>query len=168
MNDADRVLHQICGTLVRTKRFSATNAASSAVGRILKLDGLKKLDIPNTLPFVMDGLKYRAKQYRPAEEDGEDAPQTDFSRLDSTFARLIYAPVALDEAPGTRRLPPIEMTLPELRQHIALKERKAAQTQANAEILARYVDTHPEWEKNPEWTLRQVIDRERGEPGDVA
>jgi hypothetical protein len=49
------------------------------------------------------------------------------------------------------------MTLPELLQHIALKERKSRETQTSAEMLSRFIAAHPDWRGSPEMTLGEVL-----------
>ncbi len=155
MNDADNILHRCIDRLMDKKEYSTAKAAENSLKPILKLDALRPLDIPHTLPFVIDGLKYRAKNYKPETQDS--SKQDHFANLEGSFGRLINAPVAQDEAPGTIRIPPVQMTLSQLLRHIDLKYRKAGQTQAAAELLRRFVEAHPDWTNTPEMTLGDIL-----------
>ena len=55
------------------------------------------------------------------------------------------------------------MTLTELLKHIDLKDLKASQTRAGAELLRRFIDAHPDWETNPEMTLGEILRRDLDE-----
>ncbi|HTB46275.1 MAG TPA: hypothetical protein VK741_21820 [Acetobacteraceae bacterium] len=161
MSDVDRILKGRIESLLAVDNYSCAKAAASALPDVLSLDDLHRLKIPHTLPLIVLGLKAKAKMYRPDADDDEGSmPQSDFAAIERGFARLIRTPVALDEAHDTRRLPPIAMNRLELVQHISLKRRKARETNANAELLTRFVDAHPEWELMPDLTLGDILQRD--------
>lgn len=165
--DADRILHKAIDKLVKGGNFSAAAAADAALKPIAALDKLRPIDIPNLKPLVYDGLKHRAQRYQPAlnkmvREALKSAAgnQTDMSEVSQDFIRLINAPAAMDEQPDTTRLPPIDMTLEQLRAHIALKRRKAGQTWRNADLLDRIIARHLVfWSANPNLTLGEILRR---------
>jgi hypothetical protein len=158
MNDADLILRKVITRQVKAGEFTSASAARRALKPIVRLDKLEVADIPNILPLIVDGLKDRASRYRGADSRPGRRGQGDFASIATSFARLIYAPVALDEAPGTRRLPPVEMDLQEYRQHLALKMRKSVETKAAAEMGERFIETHPVWLDHPHWTMGELLD----------
>jgi hypothetical protein len=60
-------------------------------------------------------------------------------------------------------MPPIQMRLDELKRHVALKQKKASEVQANAELLIRFIEEHPDWKRHPKTTLGQILRRELDE-----
>jgi hypothetical protein len=164
-SDAERILQTKIDHLVRARKYSTSAAVDGSLNAILALDRLKRINLPHTLPFIIEGLKVRAKAYNAdhGAPTNKSVGQQDFARIDNGFARLIYAPVALDEAPGTIRMPPIQMTLDELKRHVALKQKKACEVQSNAELLIRFIEEHPDWKQHPKTTLGQILRRELDE-----
>jgi hypothetical protein len=160
VSDGDRILHRIIDRQLAKGEFTAGGAAEKAFKPIAKLDGITPLDIPHLSPYVILGLQQKAKQYRPADSVSEDdeSGQGDFSRLSSDFYRLINIPAAMDECEGAIRMPPAKMNLVMLRQHIALKRKKAHETWKNADLLDRFITRHQEyWEANPELLLEDIL-----------
>jgi hypothetical protein len=88
--------------------------------------------------------------------------QTDFNDLSMDFSRLIRLPVAMDEAPGTVRLPPVEMSLTQLLRHIALVRMKSMQNLAKIKLYELFIEQHPEWHDAPELKLSQILNLEAG------
>jgi hypothetical protein len=156
-SDVDRILRAHIDRLVKDNAFSTAAAVEQSMKPILRLDNLRPLDVPNLLPLVADGLRHRARAYKGAESESGGLSQADFASIEGGFTRLIYVPAALGETPGARRMPPVQMTKPELLEHIGLKRRKANETNANADLLERFVEHHPEWDDNLDWTLGDVL-----------
>ncbi len=166
--DVYSILHKIVDEQIRNRRFVPAKAAREALGAVLALDGLVESDVPNIVALLIDALRERAKTYMPslnvakaaAERDVMNG-QTDFKDLSGDFSRLIRSPVAMDEAPGTLRLPPIEMTLPQLQQHCDLMRDKAMQNLAKVELYELFIEQHPEWKATPHLKLSQILNLEK-------
>jgi hypothetical protein len=158
-NNVDRILRAHIDRLLKDNAFSIAAAVEESMNPILRLDNLRRIDVPNILPIVADGLRHRARAYKGA--DGIDEivglSQTDFANIEAGFTRLIYVPAALGETKGGLRIPPVHMIKPELLEHIGLKRRKGSETIANADLLERFIEQHPEWDDNPGWTLGDVL-----------
>lgn len=146
---------------IKHGEFVPGHTAKTALPAVLALDRLTRRQAPNLVPLVLEA---RMKDYTPqlnaamaaAQRDGLDG-QSDFSEFSVDFSRVIRTPVAMDEAPGAVRLPPLSMTYPQLIKHIELAERKAAQTWAKASRYRRLIAQHPEWQQAPERTLEDVL-----------
>src|SRR6187402_4012430 len=140
------ILHEIVDGLVGDGTFVPSKAASHALGAVLALDGLAVGDVPHIRGLLLDALRERAKVYMPslnaamkAAQRDVDNGQTDFGDLSTDFSRLIRMPVAMDEAPNTVRMPPIEMTLPQLRRHCELVRLKAMQNLAKVKLYELFI-----------------------------
>jgi hypothetical protein len=170
MNDANRILHGVVDNLLREGKFTVRDAATEASTAIAKLDGQRKIDLPNIWPIFLAGLEQRAKDYRPllneAIADMRDEATDDqhsFSELSDQFYRVIRTPAATDELPGAIRIPPLDMDLEQLTQHIDLVEKKARDGWQKASILRRFVAQHPEWQDQPGLSLGEILQLGRGE-----
>jgi hypothetical protein len=170
MSDVNRILHGIVDRQLNKRQFVPSKAADAALPAVLALDKLRILDVPHIAPLVFEAIQARAKAYVPGAKADLSASQRDalgdqqdFSLLSTDFYRMIRTPVAMDEAPGSLRLPPIEMDLPQLQQHIELAERKAAQTLAKAALYRDLIKQHPGWAESPAMKLGQVLDLEAQE-----
>lgn len=99
-----------------------------------------------------------AKPLRAAAQRMEVmAGQRDFAEQVPGFDHLLNDYAALDETQDAERKKVLRLTLPELRQVIALRRRKAAEMRAVAEQLQAIIDRHPEWEESPETPLADVL-----------
>ena len=87
--------------------------------------------------------------------------QTDFKDLSGDFLTADPFALAMDEAPGTLRLPQIEMTLPQLQQHCDLMRDKAMQNLAKVELYELFIEQHPEWKATPHLKLSQILNLEK-------
>jgi hypothetical protein len=164
MADVYSILHGIVDKQIRAGTFVPGEAARKALSSVLALDGLVESEVPHIGVLLFEALCERAKAYLPrlnaanaAAERGVESGQTDFNDLSADFSRLIRSPVAMDEAPGTVRLPPIEMTLPQLRQHCELIRTKATQNLAKIKLYELFIAQHPEWEATPLMKLSQIL-----------
>jgi hypothetical protein len=166
-DDVCSILHGIVDQQVAEGTFVPDKAAKLALDGVLALDGLVASQVPHTKVLVLDAMRQRAKGYLPSLNAATAAAarhvengQSDFGELSMDFARLIRLPVGLDEMPGTVRLPPIEMNLPQLRQHCELVRTKARQNLEKAKLYELFIGQHPEWESAPELKLSQILNLE--------
>lgn len=85
------------------------------------------------------------------------AGQTDFAETAPGFDHLLNDYAALDDTQDAERKKVLRMTLPEVRQVIALRRRKANEMRAKAEELQAIIDRHPEWENSPDTPLADIL-----------
>jgi len=162
------ILHGVVDDQIENGIFVPSKAAQTALDDVLALDNLTRDMTQHIAPLVIEAMTARAKTYLPgmkaaaaaAERDVKNG-QIDFADLAVDFSRMIRSPVGLDESPGTVRLPPIEMTLPQLRQHCELVRLKAVQNLAKIALYERFIDRHPEWEAAPDMKLSQILNLEK-------
>lgn len=95
----------------------------------------------------------RAAAQRMVAADG----QADFADSDPGFDHWVTDFAAMDETADAVRKRLLRMTLPELRQVIAMRQRKVAEMSAQTKRLQLIIDEHPEWEDNPNMLLAEVL-----------
>jgi hypothetical protein len=89
---------------------------------------------------------------------GRTVTQADFADQSPGFDHCWLAEhAALDETSDAVRKRIIRLTLPEIRQVISLRRRKAVEMTATARRLQKLIDDYPEWDDAPEMTLGQVL-----------
>lgn len=92
-----------------------------------------------------------------AQRMEEMAGQADFAETAPGFDHLLNEYAALDDTQDAERKKVLRLTLPELRQVIAMRRRKAAEMRAMAEELQAIIDRHPEWEHSPATPLADIL-----------
>lgn len=124
------------------------------------------LDLPpETASLLRMGCQAGIKSYQPtraaAKRLGQrlaaGAGQIDFMEVEETFEHWVQDFAALDESQDAVRKRFLRMTLPELRQVIALAERKADETRGRAMRLRDIILQNPGWEDSPSTTLAEIL-----------
>lgn len=91
--------------------------------------------------------------------------QSDFADDVPGFDHFLLDFAALDDTADATRKRLLRLTLPELRQVIAMRRRKANEIHAFTDKLQQIVEAHPEWEAHPEAPLADILGI--AEPGEV-
>jgi hypothetical protein len=150
--------------------YQTSEAASLLIRRyviegICTADGDPKVHVRSLMRL---GAGVAFKNYR-ADDTGETrkhrkvaamagAGQHDFAEVDDDFGfewLRVYA--AWDEGETAERKMLIRMTLYEVLDVIALKQKKAAEATAVAKALQEIVSEHPDWYEHPEMTLADIL-----------
>ena len=102
------------------------------------------------------GKPPRGKAHEMADAVGAVADgQGDFAEWSPDFGWMDEE-TSLDDAMDAIRKAYRNLTLFEAQQVVALKRKKANETEAAANRLQRTIDEHPEWRQHPEMTLGEI------------
>jgi len=85
------------------------------------------------------------------------ASQRDFAEDAPGFDHFLFDWAALDDTADATRKRLLRLTLPELRAVIAMRRRKASEMTAMTQRLQEIIDTHPEWEEQPDTPLADIL-----------
>jgi hypothetical protein len=92
-----------------------------------------------------------------AQRTAAVARQSDFAETAPGFDHWLTEHAAMDESSDAVRKKVLRMTLPELRQVITLRRRKAEEMTATTRRLQQVIDEHPEWEDSPETPMAEIL-----------